>query len=421
MLVVEAEVEPIKCSNGYKNRVFKCICDCGKYTTEHYSNLIRGTANNCGCTPGLSRCPIDLTGCRFRKLTVVSEVDSIYTLSGIKYRRWRCICDCGNTVIIKQRALTNQYYTGSCGCLPRSIRDPKKALVGNRYGLLTVISASEPRIRKNGKKQYTWLCQCDCGSKTVVCEENLLKGHTKSCGCLVGGIRKYSSSDFLGHRFGMLTVITAIEPYKDKKGKTRRLYICLCDCGQEHVAVECNLINGRTNSCGCLNHLNLINKRFGHLTILSRNKTKPRKLLYNCQCDCGKELVVSFNDLYNSIVTDCGCQGEKYIQDGYDKKDGQNKGDGRNTHDGRNSHVSHNAADSTAQDTHDNTGLSTDLTGQMFGMLTAEQKAPPLISPDRKKSTAWFCRCGCGSQIAVRQERLTGKGAISCGCVGLCF
>lgn len=306
MLVVEAEVEPIKRSNGFTDRVFRCICDCGKYTTANYCSLIRGTVNNCGCTPGFKVCPVDLTGCRFGKLTVVSEVDSIYTLSGAKHRRWRCICDCGNTVIIKQRSLTGQNYTGSCGCLSRSTRDPKKTLVGNRYGLLTVISASEPKILKNGNKSYTWLCQCDCGSKALVREQNLRGGHTKSCGCLVGGIRKYSSIDFLGHKFGMLTVITAIEPYKDKKGRTRRLYICLCDCGQEHVAEESNLITGRTNSCGCLIHVNLINKRFGHLIILSKNKTKPSKLFYDCQCDCGKEIVASFNDLYNSIVTDCG-------------------------------------------------------------------------------------------------------------------
>ena len=79
----------------------------------------------------------------------------------------------------------------------------------------------------------------------------------------------------------MLTVITAIEPYKDRKGKTRRLYICLCDCGKEHVAVENKLLYGRTNSCGCLNRLNLISKRFGHLTILSRNKTKQSKVNFS--------------------------------------------------------------------------------------------------------------------------------------------
>ncbi|RRC92739.1 hypothetical protein EII25_03435 [Erysipelotrichaceae bacterium OH741_COT-311] len=28
-----------------------------------------------------------------------------------------------------------------------------------------------------------WECNCDCGNKTEVIQENLLNGHTKSCGC----------------------------------------------------------------------------------------------------------------------------------------------------------------------------------------------------------------------------------------------
>ena len=35
---------------------------------------------------------------------------------------------------------------------------------------------------KNSRKYY--LCQCECGNTTIVSENHLKNGHTKSCGCL---------------------------------------------------------------------------------------------------------------------------------------------------------------------------------------------------------------------------------------------
>ncbi len=52
-------------------------------------------------------------------------------------------------------------------------------LTGKRFGRLTVIEKSES---KNGFA--SWLCECDCGEKCVVCGRALRIGKTKSCGCL---------------------------------------------------------------------------------------------------------------------------------------------------------------------------------------------------------------------------------------------
>jgi hypothetical protein len=112
----------------------------------------------------------------------------------------------------------------------------------------------------------------------------------------------------------MLTVKAVIQPYKAKNGNIKRLCLCLCDCGREHVIEEKRIKYGQTNSCGCLNHINLRNHKFGHLTILSSNKAYRSKRIYNCLCDCGKVITASFNDLYNSIITDCGCQAVPSVQ-----------------------------------------------------------------------------------------------------------
>lgn len=52
--------------------------------------------------------------------------------------------------------------------------------VGNRYGRLIVISETS----RGNCNQRRWLCKCDCGKESVVIEEQLLSGRTKSCGCL---------------------------------------------------------------------------------------------------------------------------------------------------------------------------------------------------------------------------------------------
>lgn len=56
---------------------------------------------------------------------------------------------------------------------------PLKDLTGQRFGKLVVIRRAE-----NIHRKAAWLCKCDCGNEKVVQSWNLVKGCTKSCGCL---------------------------------------------------------------------------------------------------------------------------------------------------------------------------------------------------------------------------------------------
>ena len=51
-----------------------------------------------------------------------------------------------------------------------------KVKVGDRFTRLTVVKDKLP--------EYKVICVCDCGKVTSVCASNLLRGATKSCGCL---------------------------------------------------------------------------------------------------------------------------------------------------------------------------------------------------------------------------------------------
>lgn len=117
-------------------------------------------------------------------------------------------------------------------------------LTGQRFGKLTVVRRAENT--KTGQAQ--WLCRCDCGNEIVVRRGNLQSGNTETCGCSKNKPAP-NFIDLSGKKFGRLIVIK-------KAGKTKSgniTWFCKCDCGKESVVIGSELINGRTQSCGCYN------------------------------------------------------------------------------------------------------------------------------------------------------------------------
>jgi hypothetical protein len=54
---------------------------------------------------------------------------------------------------------------------------------GERYGKLTILSESEPRIMKSGFEKRIMTCKCDCGVVKDILLNSLRQGNTVSCGC----------------------------------------------------------------------------------------------------------------------------------------------------------------------------------------------------------------------------------------------
>jgi len=115
----------------------------------------------------------DLTGKRFRLLTVVSFEKKD---KGIKF--WNVVCDCGNRLVVRQPNLING-NTNSCGCFQKKRASDKLLdLTGMKFGRLTVVSFIG-RIRNHSK----WNVLCDCGKTTIVDGHDLKTKKTVSCGC----------------------------------------------------------------------------------------------------------------------------------------------------------------------------------------------------------------------------------------------
>lgn len=119
---------------------------------------------------------------------------------------------------------------------------------GNVYGRLTVIERAE----NNHRGDAQWLCLCECGKEVIVKGISLRAGHTKSCGCLQKDIVRQqgfnNTADLLNKRFGKLTVKERIIGNKDKRGK----WLCVCDCGGTTITTSDKLLSGHTQSCGCV-------------------------------------------------------------------------------------------------------------------------------------------------------------------------
>lgn len=112
-------------------------------------------------------------------------------------------------------------------------------------------------------------------------------------------------------RFSSLVVREEVE--KNKYG--HRMWLCDCDCGNQHIVATSGLTSGRCTSCGCINRKNrlgvrknLVGQKFGQLTVLSRDKNphKYHVTKYLCLCKCGQKTSVSYSNLTNNATKSCG-------------------------------------------------------------------------------------------------------------------
>lgn len=117
----------------------------------------------------------------------------------------------------------------------------------------------------------------------------------------------------------------------------------------------------------------LTGRRFGKLTVVSRNpQLEDRYYTWNCQCDCGGQIIVNTKRLTRGTVTNCGCVPKTKHQHG---------------------------------------PIPADLTGEVFGSLTVLERAE-----NKGQRTAWLCKCECGNEVVVTTHNLRRGQTKSCGC-----
>ena len=123
-------------------------------------------------------------------------------------------------------------------------------LVGQKFGMLEVVSLGDVAITPNGTRTQMFNCICDCGKSTVASYSHLKYGGRKSCGC-IKRLPKYD--DLTGKVFAKLTVIRHIgQTNIGSDGQYSQLWECKCECGNTCRINSRDLRSGNTKSCGCI-------------------------------------------------------------------------------------------------------------------------------------------------------------------------
>lgn len=65
-------------------------------------------------------------------------------------------------------------------------------LTGKKFGRLEVIKKA-PRLKSNTTR---WECKCECGKIIQTTRTSLIRGHSKSCGCLAKELRSQNSKKY---------------------------------------------------------------------------------------------------------------------------------------------------------------------------------------------------------------------------------
>lgn len=194
-LIVVEELPPIV-HKSYKERRVKVVCPlCDK---PFDTDLRRLTKKNGNKKKPVRMCPNcaaeyikelnkirgvhqidDISGQRFGKLK------ALYPLEKRKHRSviWHCQCDCGGSKDVIQVDLKKGHVTHCDMCTSQNGRgfgEPRN-LSGLKFGKLTPLYPTKERKHNS----VVWYCYCDCGNYCYKSCDDLTKGNSQSCGCLV--------------------------------------------------------------------------------------------------------------------------------------------------------------------------------------------------------------------------------------------
>lgn len=235
----------------------------------------------------------DPRGQKFGKLTPVLPVKA----KGKAH--WLCECDCKNLIAIRFSNL-NAGTTQSCGCLHKEVcHEDHLKIVGQKFSRLLVVDYDGERLMPDGVTvRHMYKCVCDCGNELYVAKSCLTTGRSQSCGCIQRDVvterwenfRK--DNDIVGMVFGKLTVVSFAGVVNQVS-----TYNCKCECGTTITCYRSNLINGFSQSCGCISSLGELHIR----EILNEHKInyKPQYTFSDLLSKKGYNLRFDFGIIQN--------------------------------------------------------------------------------------------------------------------------
>ena len=135
-----------------------------------------------------------------------------------------------------------------------------------------------------------------------------------------------STKDLTDITFNNLTVEKFAGYKKQKNGKRKAQWTCICECGNILIVTANSLKSGNTKSCGCLNHIKGQNNSCFKDLIKENlpNNIEVIKFLYTdknwkafwlFKCHCGKEFEAVGVSVSNGSTKSCGCSKIRFGKD----------------------------------------------------------------------------------------------------------
>ena len=199
-----------------------------------------------------------------------------------------------------------------------------KDLTGQQFKNLTVLYRAEDVIKDGKKRRVKWHCRCNCGNEFDAIADNLTRRPNMTCQECANKIRaEHNRINVVGNKYGRLMVLEIISDTSPTKVR------CVCDCGNEHICDQTDVVSGHTQSCGCLwhdaisesntkdwtGHISAHGIEFLHQECINKNG----QWLWRCRCGiCKNEFVALPAKINNGHITSCGCRiqssGEEYVE-----------------------------------------------------------------------------------------------------------
>lgn len=113
--------------------------------------------------------------------------------------------------------------------------------------------------------------------------------------------------DITGMVFGRLTVLK-----EGERSNNRRMWDCVCSCGNTLSTRGDHLRAGTVNSCGCMRGESLripppVGEVYGELTVLGFGTHKNNRLMWEVECSCGTIKDTRPDGILVGSVISCGC------------------------------------------------------------------------------------------------------------------
>lgn len=244
--------------------------------------------------------------------------------------------------------------------------------------------------------------------------------------------------DLTNQTFGRLTVIE-----RDYTKINKVHWLCKCDCGNPNtISVQgTNLRSGHTKSCGHCKEYEMINKKFGKLTVLEidnnykkQNNLTTKSIYFKVVCDCGNIITVLGASLRSGHTKSCGhCYehdiiGKKFnrlfvLEEDKEKTKNNRQRNFKALCDCGN--IISIRGDQLQSGKTQSCGClqkekaTKDLSSQIFGYLKV------LYPTDKRGSDGsifWHCKClRCGSECDVLSQYLQKGSTKSCGCLNTSY